>query len=299
MADFKARVFRLFQMFKLPRHVFLFAAVITLAALLVTTSAAVAITSSNSPVEFDPTKLPSPLKNLTASIGGTVELGNVKITTTDKEVIYQFDSANNVNVTLTDLTRDLDMQLLDSGSGEWARSVNPGTANESINEADLPQDTYTVRIYKPDIDTSAGTFTLRASNNDPANLLARENGFPKVPVLQNPIILAGAVGVRDTSDLYRFNFPNSSSSGFRVRLEGLTRNADLRLIKETNALGNRAGIIDSDEVLQTATNSGAQSELLIQAPAAAGDYFIQVESPNSGDPTQSRATRYKLTIERV
>ena len=79
--------------------------------------------------------------------------------------------------------------------------------------------------------------------------------------------------------------------GRNVFTEDLPENDLLELV--------RGALFDADEVLQTSANSGTQNELIIQAPATAGDYFVQVESPNNGDSTLSRATRYKLTIERV
>lgn len=233
------------------------------------------------------------------NIGSTAEIKGVLISANEREVVYRFHSANSVNVAITDLTKDFDMVLLDSVGIPWGVSSNPGTTPESISLANLPEDDYYVRIYKPSNDNAAGTFTIRASNNDPTNLIAREN--PNILELQTTLTFSGAVGERDTSDIFRFKVSNALvGKRIRFRLEGLTKNANLRVIKENNQSGNRSGIIDNNEILGESSNSSSTpEEVTITAPVAGDDYFVQISGFPRDDVNQSQGTRYKLTITRL
>ncbi|BAY35898.1 peptidase [Nostoc sp. NIES-2111] len=86
----------------------------------------------------------------------------------------------------------------------------------------------------------------------------------------------------DPNDFYSFSL--SARSSLNIAVDGLSANADVQLIKDTNS----NGLVDSGEVLNGSYKTGSSSES-IRPTLDAGNYFIRVYS-NTGD------TNYNLKI---
>jgi trimeric autotransporter adhesin len=82
--------------------------------------------------------------------------------------------------------------------------------------------------------------------------------------------IADSVSTTNIFDTYRFTLTQSSQ--VNLSLTGLGANANIALIKDTNA----NNLVDNGEVLASSTNLGSLAELVNQAGLAAGTYFVQV-----------------------
>jgi hypothetical protein len=101
------------------------------------------------------TVLPNPISSLTrtGTVGGTGSSG-------DPQDYYRFQltSVRNVTLTLTGLTADLDVEVLDQFGRLLFFSRNGGTTSETINMANLAIGTYFIRIYP--FNTAVSNYTL-------------------------------------------------------------------------------------------------------------------------------------------
>ncbi|BCL36875.1 pre-peptidase C-terminal domain-containing protein [Nostoc sp. MS1] len=86
----------------------------------------------------------------------------------------------------------------------------------------------------------------------------------------------------DPNDFYSFSL--SARSSLNIAVDGLSANADVQLIKDTNS----NGLVDSGEVISGSYRTGSSSESL-RPTLDAGNYFIRVYS-NTGD------TNYNLKV---
>ncbi len=106
------------------------------------------------------TPLPTPLTSLTrtGAVGGTGSTG-------DPQDYYRFQltTVRNVAIALTGLTADLDIEVLDSFGNLLFFSRNGGTANESINMANLGIGIYFIRIHPFGTVTSNYSLSLTLS----------------------------------------------------------------------------------------------------------------------------------------
>ncbi|ABA21508.1 Peptidase [Trichormus variabilis ATCC 29413] len=104
----------------------------------------------------------------------------------------------------------------------------------------------------------------------------------KLTVSSNIQTFADRVDSTDPNDFYSFSL--SARSSLNIAVDGLSANADLQLIRDTNS----NGLVDSGEVLNTSNKTGTGSES-IRRTLDAGKYFIRVYS-NTGD------TNYNLKV---
>ena len=79
-----------------------------------------------------------------------------------------------------------------------------------------------------------------------------------------------SVGARDTNDYFRFTL--SANSRVSLSLTGLTKDANLQLIRDAN--NNRR--VDGADVLATSAKRGVTSESISERTLAAGTYFARV-----------------------
>ncbi|MDY6900439.1 MAG: S8 family serine peptidase [Cyanobacteriota bacterium] len=90
----------------------------------------------------------------------------------------------------------------------------------------------------------------------------------------------------ETNDLYSFNLKGRSS--FNLSLDGLSADADVKLLQDKNANGK----FDKGETIAYSNNGGRLAES-INTDLAGGDYYIEVYSYDK------IATNYRLTAEAV
>ena len=206
-----------------------------------------------------------------------------RISSSDTNDYYRFSlgSASNFNLSLTGMSADADVQLLDSNGNSITYSRRSGSGNESINRA-LAAGTYFVRVYQYSGNTN---YTLNLSTTPPSPSTTPSNLLPTetdVGILNGTRTFSDAVGSTDTSDIYRFNL--GASSNINLTLSGLSNDADVRLIRDAN----NNGIVDPNEEIQRSSSGSNYSEG-INSSLGAGNYFVQVYQ-YSGD------TNYNLSL---
>ncbi len=193
---------------------------------------------------------------------------------TDTNDYYRFTLANssNFNLSLTGMTADGDVQLLNSGGSVIASSTNGGTASESIT-SQLSAGTYYIRVYPYQSANTNYNLAVSATSIDLAgNTLATARA---ITVGSSTTSYTDWVGSTDTNDYYRFTLANSSN--FNLSLTGMTADGDVQLL-------NSGG-----SVIASSTNGGTASES-ITSQLSAGTYYIRVY------PYQSANTNYNLAV---
>ncbi|MEG4203803.1 S8 family serine peptidase [Microcoleus sp. Pol7_A1] len=132
------------------------------------------------------------------------------------------------------------------------------------------------------IDPLTGTISasqLNFSDSDNSLLTARN----VVGVQNGSISLTEFVGTGDIDDFYRFD--TNTNSNFSLRLDGLTADADVRLIQDRN----RNGVFDLGESIGSSLESGTIPDVINLSNLAPGTYYVEVSS-------YLGSTNYNLTI---
>ncbi|MEH1811082.1 MAG: PPC domain-containing protein [Nostoc sp.] len=238
------------------------------------------------------------------TLGSTpVVKNNFDLTTSDTTDVFQFKttSGKNINLSLTDISAgdDADIRLFKDSNlngvlDDFDRKVgivsNHGSnQDEAINFKTSPGTFFAeVSRFAPgssgnvsyNLALSAtepsGTFPISASSS---NLLPREFVLGD---LSADVTRTGNVNNQNTTDVYSFSL--GFRQGVDIRLEGLSSDADIRLIRDSN--NNR--IVDAGEVIASSNNAGITSELISNITVR-GDYFLQVTEFTG-------ATNYNVTF---
>ncbi len=193
---------------------------------------------------------------------------------TDTNDYYRFTLANssNFNLSLTGMTADGDVQLLNSGGSVIASSTNGGTASESIT-GQLSAGTYYIHVYPYQSANTNYNLAVSATSIDLAgNTLATARA---ITVGSSTTSYTDWVGSTDTNDYYRFTLANSSN--FNLSLTGMTADGDVQLLNS------------SGSVIASSALGGTASES-ITSQLSAGTYYIRVY------PYQSANTNYNLAV---
>ncbi len=220
------------------------------------------------------------LGSLTGTITRNGFVGN-----SDTVDFYRLNLAgSSLNLTLTGLSSDADLQLLRDLNGNGvvdsneiiAYSNRGGSNDESINLHGLTSGEYFVQVSRYSGDTN---YTLRLSPNSTSNLLATEMNVGVLSGTQtftNPSYSEGETLARrngisstDTSDIYRFSLNTVRNVG--IALTGLSNNADVRLIQDLN----NDGIVQDNEIIARSTHGSNWNEA-INRNLDVGSYFVQV-----------------------
>ncbi len=242
------------------------------------------------------------------SMGVANTLGSLSGTTTrtgfvgsnDSVDFYQFTGGGNVNITLTGLNADSDIELISDSNGNGlvdsgeviASSYRGGTADESINLSAIGSGSYFVRVQQYSGDSN---YTLRLSNSNPNNLLAIEDSFGDMSSYAYRD-RSSNIGSSNTSNLYGFSL--TSARDITLAMTGLSADADIRLIQDSN----NNGVVDAGEVLASSTRGGSNNEA-INKVLGAGNYFAQViqysGNSNYNFRLLSAAPEVNLTVNQV
>jgi len=194
---------------------------------------------------------------------------------TDVNDYYGFSlaQASNFNLSLSGLSADADVQLLNGSGSVLASSVNGGSTSESIVRS-LAIGNYFVRVY-PYSGSTNYTLSLSATPStapdNAGNTLATARNIGALSTAQS---FSDWVGSADTNDYYGFSLLQASN--FNLSLSGLSADADVELLSS------------SGSVLASSANGGSTSESIIRS-LTAGNYFVRVY-PYSG------STNYTLTL---
>jgi hypothetical protein len=197
------------------------------------------------------------------------------IGTADTNDYYSFNvgTPSNFSLSLTGLSANADVQLLNSSGGVISSSTAGGTTSESIT-SQLSAGNYYVRVYQCSGDTNYSlslNATAVAPVDNAGNTLATARAVGALTATQS---FSDWVGTADTKDYYSFNV--GTQSNFSLSLTGLSANADVQL------LNSSGGVISSS------TAGGTTSES-ITSQLSAGNYYARVYQ-FSGD------TNYSLSL---
>jgi subtilisin family serine protease len=152
--------------------------------------------------------------------------------------------------------------------------------SHSVSDAQLkPQS----QSASANTDPLTGTISASALNfSDPGNSLLTARNV--VGVQNGSIRLTEFVGTGDPNDFYRFEI--DTKSNFSLRLDGLTRDADVKLIQDRNS----NGVVNFVEVISSSLNQGTTPEVIDVSKLAPGTYYVQVSS------FLGNSTNYNLTL---
>ena len=123
------------------------------------------------------------------------------------------------------------------------------------------------------VNTDPLTGTISASQlnfSDPGDSISTARNV--VGVENGSISLTDFVGLGDSNDFYRFDI--NTKSNFNLRLDGLTADADLKLIQDRN----RNGVVDSGETIDYSLESDTIPDVINVSNLAPGTYYVQVYS---------------------
>ncbi|GFE71990.1 PPC domain-containing protein [Chroococcus sp. FPU101] len=216
----------------------------------------------------------APEANLgTLSAPPATYFGSVGDTDTSEIVRFNLASVSDLNISLTGLSADADLQLIRDinnngvveGGEVISSSTRSGNVDDSINLSNQAAGNYFVQVYQFGGNTN---YTLRLSNADISNLIASEANLGNLSA--TPATFSSSVGNTDTSDVVRFSL--ASTSDLNISVTGLSADADVRLFRDTN----NNGVFDLGENITTVTRSGNLDESINLNNQAAGTYFVQV-----------------------
>lgn len=172
---------------------------------------------------------------------------------------------------LTGLSADADMQLLDGTGTLLVKSSNYNTANESISKT-LASGTYYVRVYQYSGDTSYQLSLTGTAVPPRYDTLATARSLGTLSGAQS---FSGSVNSSDTQDYYKFSL--LTSTPFSAKLTGLSGDADLQLL-------------DSAGTMLVKSSNYNTADELISKTLAAGTYYVRVYR-------YSADTGYQLTLQ--
>jgi hypothetical protein len=240
----------------------------------------------------DPDGGPVPDTNLYNNIGGGLARNYSKTDTVgfgngsrrDEVDYYRFtlSEEKDLRITLTKLSDNINLELLDGSGSVISDSRKTGKSNESIQES-LDPGTYYVGV-KPQ-GSARGSYTLNI-----ANLVVDDPDGGKPPENVNDIgvlttyedkdsIGSQGSGYRDANDYRKFTLTEQSK--LNINLNELTANADLELYDS-----------DGRTLLSRSANGGSSDET-INTTLGAGDYYVRVL------PKGAASTAYNLNMNAV
>ena len=189
----------------------------------------------------------------------------------DTKDLYKFTTHQSayIHFQLAGLSKNVNIQLLDSNGNVISGSYRPGIQDEWGDFPKLKAGDYYVKVYS----NSPGTnyelgLGLRRHDAGSSPITAQNLG-----VISEQKHIIGRLHSLDTKDVYRFTTHQPGDLDFS--LTGLYKNANIQLL-------------DSNENLISGSyNPGRQDEFNTYENLAAGDYYFKVYSNGSG-------TDYKL-----
>ena len=198
--------------------------------------------------------------------------------------IFQFNitGTRNINLSLNNISVGDDANLylyrdsngngiLDNGDILVKSSKRAGDVDETINVGGQSKGTYFARVeyfnggsnnmIDYDLDLSAQYI-------GPSNVIGVDVNLGDLNV---DVIKHGSLDSSNTVDTYQFNLNPNFSEGVNIILSGLSANADIRLIQDSN----NDGIVQDNEVIKSSTHKGSSNES-ISGIDVFGTYQLQV-----------------------
>ncbi|MFN5065040.1 MAG: pre-peptidase C-terminal domain-containing protein [Aphanizomenon sp.] len=199
---------------------------------------------------------------LTATQSFSDWVGSVDI---DDYYSFNVTTPSNFSLSLTGLTANADVQLLNSSGTVITTSAAGGSSSESITR-ELSAGTYYARVYRYSGDTTYGLSLTALPVDNAGNTLATARAVGTLTATQS---FSDWVGSVDTNDYYSFNV--GTQSNLTLSLTGLSADADVQLLNS------------SGTVITTSAAGGSSSESITRQ-LSAGTYYARVYR-YSGDTT--------------
>lgn len=177
---------------------------------------------------------------------------------------YRFTTSGAANfvLTMTGLTADADVQLLDSTGAVLDSSINGGSISELIEYQIASAGTYYVRVYPFTGDNTNYNLTMSAASAASAADNSMAGAVELGTLTATNVTRTEAVGSADTQDFYHFTL--ATAGNFRLAMTGLTADADVQLLNS------------SGEVIGSSTAASNISEAIAINGLAAGGYYVRV-----------------------
>jgi hypothetical protein len=239
------------------------------------------------------------------TLGSTPVVKNdFNLNSSDLTDVFQFKitSGKNINLSLTDISAgdNADIRLfrdannngvLDSFDRKVGLVSNQGSNHDDAINFKTSSGTFFAEVSPLSLASSGElSYDLALSATEPFGTFPLSASFsnllPKEFVLGNlsgDITRTGNVSNTNTADVYNFSLGNFE--GVNIKLDGLSTDADIRLIRDSN--NNR--IVDAGEEIASSTKSGISSELISNINQS-GNYFLQVTEFTG-------STNYNLTFD--
>jgi hypothetical protein len=213
------------------------------------------------------------------SVGSTATNFSDWVGTTDTNDYYRFSVTQNtnLNLTLSGLSGDADLTLLDSNGNTITSSNNFGTANDSINRQ-LQQGNYFIRVFPMfgvNTNYNLAVAATPVTPSLPDLALNSLSTARQISVGSTATNFSDWVGTTDTNDYYRFSV--TQNTNLNLTLSGLSGNADLSLL-------------DSNGNTITSSNNFGTANDFINRQLQQGNYFIRVF------PMSGVNTNYNLSV---
>ena len=219
------------------------------------------------------------------SLSGTMSLTG-QVGSTDTTDFYKVSiTSNRLNISLTGLAADADLRLIqdinNNGVVDYgeilASSSRSGLQDDTINVSGLTAGNYFIEVRQFRGDTG---YKLRLSDAYVNDLIAIETDLGN---LSGTKVFSGRIDNKNTADIYKFTA--TTANNISISLTGLSADADVRLIRDTN----NNGLLDSSDTVVSSTNFGSTAEM-IKGAIPGLTYFVQVNQ--FGDSS----TNYHLGI---
>ncbi|BAY73647.1 VCBS repeat-containing protein [Nostoc linckia NIES-25] len=196
----------------------------------------------------------------------------------DTNDYYRFylDGTRNLRLSMSGLSADADVEVLNASGVGVGASRNSGTTSETIDLDNLAAGTYYARVYRYSGDTYYN-LSLRGETIVPLDYAGNTTGAARnIGTLNSYRSFGDWVGSLDGNDYYRFDV--GTQTNFSLSLTGLSADADVQLLDISGNFISASG------------NSGSNSESITRQ-LSAGIYFVRVYSYNA-----TNNTNYSLSL---
>ncbi len=199
----------------------------------------------------------------------------VGVADTDDFYRFTLNQNSNFNLSLSGLSGDADVRLLDGTGNFIASSTAFGASNEFINRQ-LNAGNYFIRVFPVTGVETNYNLNLAATPITPPDLAGNTPATARqISVGPTVNTFTDWVGAADTNDFYRFTL--NQDANFSLSLHGLSGNADVQLL---DSAGNFIAVSAASNI----TNDSINRQL------NAASYFIRVF------PAVGASTNYNLAV---
>ncbi len=189
---------------------------------------------------------------------------------------FSLDKASDFALTLTDLSADAEVQLLDNRGQLIDSSTGPASSTETITRQ-LSAGRYYVRVYPYSDSATEYTLNLSALEVKPDQAGNSFRAALNLGNLRNDRTIQESVGPADTKDYYRINV--TEPRRLDLSLTGLSASANLHLLDS------------SGNTIQSSRQSYSEPESISKS-LVPGIYYVLVDV----NPYFSIRTRYTLSL---